>query len=350
MFVIRIKGLMLSMFLAVIVLPIAHASDITERTVDVGDDLVFDVLEAGNMNNPAVIFLHGYPESMDTWRPLMEAVADAGYFAVAYNQRGYSIGTQPNQRFLSKRKREQYERDRYSIAEISADVDRIAEAVLNVDTFHIVGHDFGSVIAHYTAARLADNRTYRVTSFTGLAFPHAGAVLDSVNIAKCTTSTSNPEVCAQQEAFDSYTWIPLTIFKSPRRAKALGKFTDFFTFDDGFNVWEYINEPIKKEIKNTLASGDALYEASAWYRANPFDASLYSDDGPFYEIIRTPTLMLWGSDETYAMKSTVELNENYVDRNYQYELVVLEGSGHNLMHQNFLEVRDHLLTHLSENQ
>lgn len=41
-------------------------------------------------SNPPVILLHGFPEFWYIWRHEMPAVADAGFYAIAPDQRGYN--------------------------------------------------------------------------------------------------------------------------------------------------------------------------------------------------------------------------------------------------------------------
>jgi dipeptidyl aminopeptidase/acylaminoacyl peptidase len=45
------------------------------------------VAEAGT--GPLVVLLHGFPESWYSWRHQLRALAEAGFHAVAPNQRGY---------------------------------------------------------------------------------------------------------------------------------------------------------------------------------------------------------------------------------------------------------------------
>jgi pimeloyl-ACP methyl ester carboxylesterase len=40
-------------------------------------------------SGPLVVLLHGFPELSSTWRHQLRALADAGYHAVAPDQRGY---------------------------------------------------------------------------------------------------------------------------------------------------------------------------------------------------------------------------------------------------------------------
>ena len=44
---------------------------------------------AGQGEGPLVLLLHGFPESWYSWRHQLPALAEAGYRAVAPDQRGY---------------------------------------------------------------------------------------------------------------------------------------------------------------------------------------------------------------------------------------------------------------------
>ena len=58
--------------------------------------LVFDALAEGPAEGPLVLLLHGFAESLHTWRAQLPALSAAGYRAVAPSQRGYSPGARPD--------------------------------------------------------------------------------------------------------------------------------------------------------------------------------------------------------------------------------------------------------------
>ena len=51
------------------------------------DRLTQHILEAGS--GPLVLLIHGFPELGISWRAQVEALADAGFHAVAPDLRGY---------------------------------------------------------------------------------------------------------------------------------------------------------------------------------------------------------------------------------------------------------------------
>src|ERR1700675_678916 len=50
-------------------------------------EITMQIHEAGS--GPAVVLLHGFPELALSWQPQIRALADAGFHAIAPNQRGY---------------------------------------------------------------------------------------------------------------------------------------------------------------------------------------------------------------------------------------------------------------------
>jgi pimeloyl-ACP methyl ester carboxylesterase len=75
-----------------------------------------------------VLLLHGFPETDESYRAFLPALADAGYYAVAPNQRGYSPGARPDGV------------DAYAIDHLTSDTLALATA-LGADRFQLVGHD-----------------------------------------------------------------------------------------------------------------------------------------------------------------------------------------------------------------
>ncbi|MCH8264770.1 MAG: alpha/beta hydrolase, partial [Proteobacteria bacterium] len=94
------------------------------------------LVEAGL--GPLVILVHGWPESWYSWRHQLQALADAGYHAVAPDMRGYGGSSIPENI------------EDYNIIELTADVAGIVSA-LGEDSAVVVGHDWGAPIAWQSA-------------------------------------------------------------------------------------------------------------------------------------------------------------------------------------------------------
>lgn len=90
------------------------------------------VVEAGN--GPLVLLLHGFPEGWYSWRHQLTALAEAGYHAVAPDQRGYGRTERPA------------DVRAYSMFHLAGDVVGLTQA-LGESNAVVVGHDWGGTVA-----------------------------------------------------------------------------------------------------------------------------------------------------------------------------------------------------------
>ncbi len=97
-------------------------------------------VEAGPADGPLVILLHGFPEFWYGWRYQIEALANAGYRVLAPDQRGYNLSDKP--KGISA----------YNLDALAGDVAGLIEA-MGCDKAYLVGHDWGSVAAWWTAIK-----------------------------------------------------------------------------------------------------------------------------------------------------------------------------------------------------
>src|SRR5210317_1185831 len=93
---------------------------------------------------PAIILLHGFPELAFSWRNQLPALANAGFRAIAPDQRGYGRTTVPSN--VSD----------YRMSELIADVHGLLDA-LNLESATFVGHDWGALVL-WQMAMLAPER------------------------------------------------------------------------------------------------------------------------------------------------------------------------------------------------
>jgi pimeloyl-ACP methyl ester carboxylesterase len=123
--------------------------------------LTFRALEAGT-SGEAVVLLHGFPELSLMWVDLMNTLAEAGYHCLAPDQRGYSSGARPT------------DVDAYRYEELVADALAFGHEL--GDRFHLIGHDWGAIVAWLTAGTDASS----VASMTALSIAHYAAWARSV--------------------------------------------------------------------------------------------------------------------------------------------------------------------------
>jgi pimeloyl-ACP methyl ester carboxylesterase len=91
-------------------------------------------------SGPPVVLIHGFPDFWYTWRDQMAALADAGYRAVAIDQRGYDLSDAPAGV------------ESYAMPLLVGDVVAVIQS-LGVKSATVVGHDWGGVVAWQVALR-----------------------------------------------------------------------------------------------------------------------------------------------------------------------------------------------------
>jgi pimeloyl-ACP methyl ester carboxylesterase len=281
----------------------AHLEKIT-----ISPGLTFDALVAGEPGAPLVLLLHGFAESMHTWRAQVAALAAAGYRAVAPNQRGYSPGARPDTGDTANYHIDRLMDDAMAIAAASGYGDR---------RFHLVGHDWGGSIAW----ALADRFPQLLASLTVLSRPHPNAFNralqmpdgDQAHRSRHHTAFLEPDA-ADIVLADDARWLRERLAANGVPAAAIA------------------------EHLAVLGNKDAMEAAFAWYRARGAIRGLL---GP----IRVPVLYIWGDADDTVGRTAAEGTEDFVAAPYRFE--VLAGVGHFAADQAPDRVNELLLQHVS---
>ncbi|KAK3213875.1 hypothetical protein GRF29_28g1371069 [Pseudopithomyces chartarum] len=140
--------------------------------------LTFHLLEAGYVpgdHRPLLLLVHGFPELAFSWRKVMPALADAGYYVVAFDQRGYGRTTGWDDSVYAKTNMSDY-----SATNLVRDVVILVNALGYLEVNCIVGHDFGAV----TSAMCAWMRPDMFKSLVIMSHPfkeHPGLPFDIVH-------------------------------------------------------------------------------------------------------------------------------------------------------------------------
>jgi pimeloyl-ACP methyl ester carboxylesterase len=101
---------------------------------------------------PAVLFCHGFPDTSYSWRRQMQAIASAGYRAIAPDMRGYGRSSAPADATL------------YTPLQTTGDLIGLLDA-LKIPSAVIVGHDWGASVA-WGAALMRPDRFRAVFCLT----------------------------------------------------------------------------------------------------------------------------------------------------------------------------------------
>ena len=245
--------------------------------------LTFDALADGPPDGALVILLHGFPESAAEWTALLPVLGREGWRAVAPDQRGYSPGARPEGI------------DAYRGAELVADVLGLADA-LGHPTFHLVGHDWGALVAWQVAAHHPE----RLASLTIVSVPHPQAFTAAI--------AHDPD----QQARSSY----ISFFRQPDAPEAA------FLADDAAllrTALAEIDPAVRDQHIRVLTGPGAMTAALNYYRAMGHELA---ETPP----VSVPTLFVWSTDDVALGRVGAEATAGFVTGPYRFE--ILEGVSH----------------------
>jgi Predicted hydrolases or acyltransferases (alpha/beta hydrolase superfamily) len=265
--------------------------------------LTFNARDAGPETGRLVILLHGFPQSSYEWRSQLTALANAGYHAVAPDQRGYSPGARPTTD------------DQYTIDHMVADTVAIADH-FHAKKFDLVGHDWGAGVAWATAIAHPE----RLRSLTAVSVPHPAAY---------AKASENPN--GEQHNKKGY----IDTFVKPGVAAGLAN-AGFFRAAFGASA----TDADITQYLLVLGTPDAMNAALAWYRANDLRTGL----GAGSPAVTVPTLFVYGTADCCLGRDAADLTQDYVTGPYTYK--VLDGASHWIPEAAAADLNDLLLAHL----
>jgi pimeloyl-ACP methyl ester carboxylesterase len=132
------------------VLPEAAVNAVTHRMIET-NGIRMHIAEAGT--GPLVVLCHGFPESWYSWRHQIDALAEAGFHAVAPDMRGYGQTEAPEAI------------EQYTMLHFVGDMVGLLDA-LGEATAVIAGHDGGAPVA-WQSALLRPDRFRAVAALSG---------------------------------------------------------------------------------------------------------------------------------------------------------------------------------------
>jgi pimeloyl-ACP methyl ester carboxylesterase len=254
--------------------------------------LTFTARAAGPADGRLVLFLHGFPQTSWSWRHQLAALADAGYRAVAFDQRGYSPGARPEGI------------EHYRLDHLVADVIAVADS-MGGHRFDLVGHDWGGGVAWQTAGRYPE----RLRSLTVASTPHPAAFTSALSAGGGRGGEGDQAQRSAYMEFFRQPDVPEQTFLADDAAGLKGLFQASGL--PGDDVEEYVR---------VLTQPYAMTGALNWYRA----ASIGDVErmGP----ITTPTLYVWSDNDVALGRDAAEATATHVEGPYRFE--VLEGVSH----------------------
>lgn len=264
-------------------------SSLSNESIRTASGGVFEAYGAGPHQGEGVLMLHGYPQTRDTWREQIPALAQAGYRVIAPNQRGYSAGARPPASDLAQYHFDHLVNDAIEIADASG---------IGARRFHLVGHDWGGQVAW----GVADRHSERLASLSILSRPHPVAFARAL----LAPDGDQKHRSRHHRAFLDPNTANLLLEDNARRLRS--------TLTHGGVPATAVDRYLA-----VLADPQALEAALAWYRAS---RDLKADIGA----IRVPTLYLWGDADATVGPAAAHGTGDQVTAAYRLE--VLPGIGH----------------------
>ena len=271
------------------------------RRVPLKTGVTLNVATAGDPANPAVVLLHGFPESHRTWRELVPLLQDR-FYLVMPDQRGFAGSDQPQ------------EVADYKTDKLIDDVFALADA-LSLSEFSLVGHDWGGAIAWPTAMR-GDPRLKRL------------AIINAPHPVVFQRSLIED---ADQRAASQY----INAFRAPGivemvEAKGFDWFFDT-TFARHVDVSK-INDAERAQYIADWSQPGAFNAMLNWYRAAKVIVPPPGVTVPLpdlllraFPVLKVPTLVVWGMEDKALLPLQLDGLDELVE---DLTVVRVPGVGH----------------------
>ena len=267
------------------------------------------VAQAGPVDGPLVILLHGFPEFWYGWRKQMPALAAAGYCVWAPDQRGYNLSDKPPK-----------VRD-YRLGELAADVVGLIDAA-GRERAMVVGHDWGGAVAWW----MATNHVERLDKLAIINVPHP-------LVMRRLLSTSPRQLLKSWYMFAlQLPWLPEFVARR--------------------NEWRALIQTMQSSSRpGTFSDGDFAEYRKAWSQPGAYTAMVnwyramfrHGAGATRQQRITTPTLVLWGVHDKFISRAGAEKSIELCERG---ELVLFDQAGHWLPHEEPLALTANLLDFL----
>lgn len=243
------------------------------------------VREAGPVDGPPVLLLHGWPDSSAMWRHQIAALSAKGFHVIAPDLRGFGESDKPANV------------DDYAFLTTIADITGVLEH-FGITAFQVVGHDWGAFFAWALACFLPE----RVQRLAVLSVGHPTAF--------------GAAGWEQKEKSWYMLW-----FQFPGVAESV------FPADNWsrFRAFSRNGGGIDERIADLERPG-ALTASLAIYRANIDPASFGAAEGLELPKVACPTFAMWSSGDHFLTEQQMTNSAAFVTGTWEY--VRLEGGSH----------------------
>lgn len=252
-------------------------------------------------DGPAVMLLHGFPDTGRLWRNQVPSLVEAGFQVIVPDLRGFGRSDKPA------------EVEAYSLPFLASDVLGVLDE-LGLERAHLVGHDWGAALAWGVAALAAE----RVDHLVALSVGHPAAL----------------RAAGTEQLRRSWYMLLFQFEGVAERWLSDGNWANFRSWGD---------HPDADEIVAELEANDGLTPALNWYRAN-VPPTYWVDPPVELPPVEASTLGVWSSRDFALTERQMIDSAAYVKGPWRYHRI--EGAGHWLQLEAPEEVNRLLLEHL----
>lgn len=270
--------------------------------------LQLHVAQAGPVDGPLLLLLHGFPEFWYGWRHQIPALAEAGYRVWAPDQRGYNRSDKP------------HGVGAYTVDKLAHDAAGLIQAA-GRQYAYVVGHDWGAAVAWWMALHMPEI----VRKLVIINVPHPDVM------ARHLRHSLRQMVRSWYMGFFQIPWLPETVlrwgnFQPALRALQRTSRPGTFTANDLDRYREAWSQP------------GAMTAMINWYRAAVRPQRAAHPDGdtsaeppsPTTNTITVPTLMIWGARDRFL---GAEMAQPSVARCEDGRLVMIDTATHWVHHE-----------------
>lgn len=232
-------------------------------------------------HGPAVLLLHGFPDSLRLWDAVAPLLEGAGFHVIAVDQRGFGRSDAPAGT------------GRYHIDRLVGDAAGLLQALGIREPVHVMGHDWGAVVAWCLAISRPDLVRSAVAVSVGHPTEYARAGLEQKRKGLYTIGWQFP-VLAER-------WLMASDWARMRH-------------------W-LRQHPDPESCLRDLARPGRLTAGLGWYRANLRSMLLKA-----WPQCTVPMLGTWGSEDHCLAEDQMARSGRRVSRRWHYERI--DGAGH----------------------
>ena len=276
------------------------------------------VYEQGN--GTPVVFSHGFPELAYSWRHQINALADAGFRAIAPDQRGYGKTKGPE------------DIQAYDIRHLCDDMAGLLDA-LALDQAVFCGHDWGGMVVWQMALLHPD----RVSGVIGVNTPFLPrAPMDPLELMRTTLGEGmyivqfqepgRAEAILEKDIKRTFRFFFQKSVMSAKEFEKLAPEMQSLDFLEQFKIWDDQGEVVcsDKELDVYIQtfSQTGFTGGLNWYRNMSRNWEITKD---IEEKVHVPSLMISASDDVVLRPSMTEGMETFVP---DLEKHVIKDCGH----------------------